>query len=150
MIYVRLARASMQEKTLIQDFLQKHGSVNERDRERLTDLIQAVARIPWGDGRTIEEVLRTKKVGTCTGKHLVLAACFDFLGIPHRTTVCTFHWSNQRLPLPDDLQAILEEGEWEHGHNFLQIQNANGQWIDVDITWDPPLKPHDFRTFPED
>ena len=28
--------------------------------------------------------------------------------------------------------------------------NQSGEWIDVDITWDPPLKPFGFKTFPED
>lgn len=129
---------------LIREFLEKN------EAKSLTSVVQAIAHIPWGEGRTIEEVLKTKKVGTCTGKHLVLAACLTALGIPYRTTVCTFHWSAQCLPLPNDLQAILKEDEWEHGHNFLQIQNSDERWIDMDITWDPKLKSRGFRTFPED
>lgn len=135
---------------MIEQFLKKRGIRRDEERGDLQNAIQAVSHIPWGKGRTIEEVLQTKKAGTCTGKHLVLAACLEALGVPHRTTVCTFHWSAQKLPLPSDPQAILDEGEWEHGHNFLQIENPSGQWIDVDITWDPALKSHGFRTFPEE
>ena len=133
----------------IREFLQRNDIADLQDHRQLFSLIQTVAHIPWGEGRTIEEVLSTRHVGTCTGKHLVLQTCFEMLGIPHRTTVCTFYWSKQHLFLPDELRGILEEGEWEHGHNFLQIQNAGGTWIDVDITWDAPLKRHGFRTLPE-
>lgn len=132
----------------IHTFLHTQKVATAEKRDQLMHLIQAVAHIPWGEGRTIEEVLKTKGVGTCTGKHVVLQACFDVLKIPYRIVVCTFRWSEQGLRLPDYLQAILEEGEWIHGHNFLQIQNDDGKWIDIDVTWDPLLKPHGFRTFP--
>ena len=134
---------------LVQQFLEKSGAIKLRGREQLTTIVQHIAQIPWGEGRTIEDVLETKKVGTCTGKHVVLQACFDALKIPYRIVLCTFRWSEQNLPLPHDLQAILKEGEWIHGHNFLQIQNEKGKWIDIDVTWDPPLRSHGFRTFPE-
>ncbi len=134
---------------LITAFIDTGGYTKMSQDERLRSVTCDVAKIPWGEGRTIDDVLKTKGVGTCTGKHLVLQSCFEQLGIPYRITVCTFHWSAQKLPLPKELTMILEEGEWEHGHNFLQIQNDDGKWIDVDITWDPFLKPHGFRTFPE-
>lgn len=133
----------------VQAFLAALGIQKPISREQLITLVQHVAHIPWGEGRTIEGVLQTKRVGTCTGKHLVLQACLEQLGIPHRTVVCTFRWGEQGLMLPEDLRSILREGEWIHGHNFLQIQKEDGQWIDIDVTWDPPLKPYGFRTFPE-
>jgi arylamine N-acetyltransferase len=140
----------MDKQALIRGFLSTHGALNGTQRESLLSVIQAVAHTPWGEGRTVEEVLSTKRVGTCTGKHLVLSACLEALGLPHRTTVCTFHWSEQSIALPKELRGILKESEWVHGHNFLQVQNATGHWVDVDVTWDPPLKPYGFRTFPED
>ena len=132
----------------IAHFLQKQNISSAADRSQLQKLVQSVAVIPWGEGRTIEEVLETKHVGTCTGKHLVLAACCDALSIPYRTVVCTFKWSEQGIALPQNLEAILQQGEWLHGHNFLQLQSSIGDWIDVDITWDSALKPFGFRTFP--
>lgn len=133
----------------VQSFLSQHGIKALSGRTQLIKLVQAVAAIPWGAGRTVEEVLSTKRVGTCTGKHLVLAACCDTLKIPYRTVVCTFRWSEQGLALPDHLKAILAEGEWVHGHNFMQLQSAAGEWIDIDITWDTPLQSAGFLTFPE-
>lgn len=134
----------------IQTFLRQHAVQDIADRHQLVSLVQAVANIPWGEGRTIDEVLTTKHVGTCTGKHLVLAACFDALGIPYRTVVCSFLWSEQGIALPQHLYEILQEGEWRHGHNFMQIPSSAGEWIDIDITWDPTLRPFGFLALPED
>lgn len=98
----------------------------------------------------MEEVLITKKVGTCTGKHLVLQAALELLQIPCRPVVCTFRWQDQGLRLPHHLQHILDTVTWEHGHNFVQIQNENGHWMDIDCTWDKALSPYGFRSFPSD
>lgn len=133
----------------IRDFL-LHHRITDNGRHTFVRLAHAVAAIPWGKGRTIEEVLETRKVGTCTGKHLVLQSCLDALQIPSRIVVCTFRWSAQDIVFPQHLRTILEEGEWIHGHNFLQIRNDAGQWIDLDVTWDPPLSPYGFCALPED
>ena len=138
----------MSDKELVHAFLDDNGILSLPAPKRLVAAVQAVARIPWGEGRTIEEVLVTKKVGTCTGKHLVLQACFDELGIRHRPVVCTFHWGEQGIKYPEDLKAILAEGEWAHGHNFLQIKKGKDKWMGIDVTWNPELAPFGFRAFP--
>ncbi len=100
----------------ITQFLEENSITKLDGRDQLIALAQKVAQIPWGEGRTIEEVLETKKIGTCTGKHLLLKACLDHLSIPNRITVCTFRWSEQGLPITDELKSILNEGEWTvHG-----------------------------------
>lgn len=138
-----------QDKGLVKAFLDRNGIFSLPKPGRLAAAVHAVARIPWGEGRTIGDVLDTKKVGTCTGKHLVLQACFDELGVKYRTVVCTFHWGEQGISFPGNLEAILSEGEWEHGHNFLQIAKGKGKWVDIDVTWNPELAPYGFRTFPD-
>ena len=135
---------------LITKFLAKGDYAKLAGNAQLQKLVCDASQIPWGEGRTIEEVLDTKHVGTCTGKHLVLQACLDALKIPYRVVVCTFRWSEQNIQLPTELEEILKEGEWDHGHNFLQVLNDDKQWIDVDVTWDPQLKAYGFLTFPED
>ena len=119
-----------------------------KKERRLVTVAQAVSALPWGEGRTTEEVLLTKHAGTCTGKHLVLQACLDALGVEWKPVVCTFRWSEQGIALPDDCRAILADGEWDHGHNFVQIKWVSGQWIDLDITWDRPLAPLGFLCLP--
>lgn len=129
---------------LIDTFLKAHRIEGAED---LPTLLSAVATIPWGEGRTIEEVLQTKKMGTCTGKHLVLQECCQALNIPFRPVTCTFRWGEQSISYPPGLRCILREGEWGHGHNFIQLKRGN-QWIDTDVTWDPFLRPFGFRVFP--
>jgi hypothetical protein len=133
---------------LINSFLEKHNILNILNRdEQMVAISKVVAEIPWGFGRTIEEVLVSKKVGTCTGKHRVLEKCFSFLNIPHQSVVCTFKWGDQDIKYPSKLQEILNEGkEWSHGHNFVRVEKSNGEKIDVDINWDSHMKKYGFIT----
>lgn len=133
---------------MIREFLAQSGTADLRGNARIVRLAHAVCSIPWGEARTAEDVLK-KNVGTCTGKHLLLQACCKELGIAFRPVVCTFFWSKQGIAFPENLTAILAEGEWEHGHNFVQIQNTMKEWIDLDITWDPQLSSYGFATLPE-
>lgn len=128
---------------MLQSFLKNHDI---ETREDLIPLVQAVANVPWGEARSFEDVLE-KNMGTCTGKHVLLGACFDHLGIEYRPVVCTFQWAKQGIVFPDHLQNILEKYSWNHGHNFVQIKHEN-DWIDVDITWDTLLMDYNFPVFP--
>lgn len=132
----------MNDAALIEQFVAPY-------KDDIVGLVHAVAEIPWGEGRTVGDVLEAKCVGTCTGKHLVLEQSLKALNIQYKTVVCSFKWSEQGIDLPDHLAAILTEGEWEHGHNFVQLQHGD-EWIDVDITWDSPLASYGFRTLPKD
>lgn len=132
----------------IQNYLADNKITEMDQSQQIIAVAKLVAGIPWGEGRSIEEVLKTKKVGTCTGKHMVLEACFKELGIDCRPVVCTFRWGDQAIKFPVKLRSILEEGEWEHGHNFLQARKENGKFIDVDVTWNPALRSYGFKTFP--
>ncbi|MDD5111495.1 MAG: transglutaminase domain-containing protein [Candidatus Altiarchaeota archaeon] len=133
----------------VDDFLSGNGIPNAGDSKRLAAVVRSVASIPFGEGRTLRDVLETRKAGTCTGKHLLLKACLVELGIECREVACTFKWDEQKIRYPPNMQAILDEGGWEHGHNFLQLK-ISGRWVDVDVTWNPQLRPYGFRAFPED
>lgn len=134
--------------TLVKKFLEDNYIQKLPQKDQLREIVRLVARIPWGEGRTIEETLKTKRAGTCTGKHAVLGACLDELGFNYQNVVCTFRWEEQTINYPKNLKKILAKGGWNHGHNFLTI-NSGGKWIDVDVTWDPLLKRLGFWTFPK-
>lgn len=130
----------------ISQFLRDHGI---QDKGQLITLVQAVAAIPWGEARTVAEVL-SKNKGTCTGKHLLLQMCLQELDIPFRPVVSTFRWERQKIDLPPHLRDLLKDHLWEHGHNFVQLKGEGDSWIDVDVTWDPQLQRYGFRTLPKD
>lgn len=133
------------EKKLISEFLVNLGLDSLDERDKIVKTAHAVSEIAWGEGRTVEDVF-SKGVGTCTGKHKVLQACFDELGIKYLPVVATFKWGEQGIDYPEELQKILDEGEWEHGHNFVKLENGNY----LDITWDPALQPLGFMSLPND
>jgi hypothetical protein len=133
---------------MVQDFLTAKGITALEGDEQIIQLAHAVCNIPWGEARTLEDVL-TKSIGTCTGKHVLMQACLKELGIPYRPVVCTFQWGKQGIEFPDSIRNILATGEWSHGHNFVQIQYADGPWVDIDVTWDPPLALHGLSPLPD-
>ncbi|MFA6553776.1 MAG: hypothetical protein WCT27_05100 [Patescibacteria group bacterium] len=135
---------------VVRKFITDSGISNFSKLQQFVRISKLVADIPWGEGRTIEEVLITKKTGTCTGKHAVLKACYDELGIVSRPVVCTFHWGDQLILYPHHLKNILTSGEWEHGHNYLQVKREDGTYLDVDVTFSQILKPYGFKVFPAD
>lgn len=73
----------------------------------------------------------------------------DRLNIPHESVVSTFRWEKQGLVLPDNLQSILGEGGWEHGHNWVKITDPENQF-DIDLTWDSPMTPYGFLVLPDE
>ncbi len=132
----------------INNFLKVNGIFDLDKENQIVQTAKLIAEFPWGESRTIEELLVTKKFGTCTAKHLALQACFDILGVKCHQVVSTFKWGEQKINYPDELKKILSDGEWDHGHNFLQIEKDNGWKIDIDITWNSKLKEYGFMTFP--
>lgn len=127
----------------VADFLEQNGI---RTPDQFLELVHRVAAIPWGEARTVEDVIRMN-MGTCTGKHLLLQECLRMIGIPVRSVVCTFRWEHQGLQLPATLRESLTLCSWKHGHNFVQVRNGD-TWIDLDVTWDAPLVSYGFRALP--
>ncbi len=79
--------------------------------------------------------------GTCSGKHYLLRALFEELGVPTVLLACTHAFTLENAPwAPPDLRAILEGGPVPDVHNFLRIQPFPGteradEWTTVDATW---------------
>lgn len=133
-----------QEKNLARSYLEAINLDGLKLSEKAEKVAKEISKIPWGSEKTVEGVLQNKN-GNCTGKHKLLQACFDVLHVRYNTVVCTFKWGEQEIRYPENLQRILWEGEWEHGHNFVQL--AEGNYLDV--TWDPRLSGFGFRVLPE-
>ncbi|MFC1686987.1 hypothetical protein ACFL0L_00195 [Patescibacteria group bacterium] len=134
---------------LIHKYLSHNNIINIEKSKQLAMVANLVARIPFGEARTIKEVLTTKKVGTCSGKHEVLKACLDELEISNSNVFCTFRWNDQKIQFPKHLHNMLMGVTWDHGHNFLKVLNSEGKYIEVDVTINPGLEKYGFQAFPE-
>jgi len=134
----------------VRDFLNENNIFSLNKEKQIVEVAKLISKFPWGEARTIEELLITKKFGTCTAKHSLLERCYNLLDIKCHQVVSTFRWSEQGIQYPIELQKILKEGEWDHGHNFIQIEKDNGVKIDVDVTWNSKLKEFGFMTLPDD
>ncbi len=146
------------DQQLVASFLARNGVADADPQIALVELAHAVAAIPWGEARTIKDVME-KGVGTCRGKHRVFLEACAQLGIEARPVVCTFHWAEQEIQYPPELKAFLQDHHWPQNHTFAQVKvprsfkpkaKSEVGWIDVDLTWDPPLSAYGFWTFPED
>lgn len=145
-----MMKISDHERSLVRAFLAPHSLHDLDEGTAVLEVAQIVSAIPWGEGGTIKDVLEDKKVGTCTGKHRVLQACLEELGIESRPVVCTFHWHEQEIQFPKELEEFIEDHHWQHGHSFLQVRNSDEDWVDLDATWDPPLEKYGFWPLPGD
>ena len=71
----------------------------------------------------------------CSGKSERLFKIFEEVGYEVRYIVCTFHWSDMRLPAK--VQEIAHEDKCTH--SYLEVKIGD-EWIKVDATWDKELK----------
>jgi hypothetical protein len=74
----------------VYNFLYENGILNLEKEKQIIKTAKLIAKFPWGESRTIEELLVTKKFGTCTAKHLALQKCYDLLGIKNHQVISIF------------------------------------------------------------
>ncbi len=85
-----LKKESVSDEENITNFLDKNGIFSLSKEDQIVETAKLIARFPWGEARTVEELLITKKIGTCTAKHLALQRCYNLLGIKCHQVVSTF------------------------------------------------------------
>ena len=104
--------------------------------ERVRDIPFAFA--PHTDTDTL---LRTGS-GTCAPKHALLAEFYGRLGVRTRFVYVTYRLDEMPGTFPEDLQPLVHDGI-VRGHAALQILRDT-RWLDVDATFDRPLRPSGF------
>jgi hypothetical protein len=107
-------------------------------------LFERVRDIPYRypTSRHPVEVLRLG-FGSCSGKHYLLGELFRRSKVPVRHMVCTHRFNESPLPFPDEMQGLLRKNEIIDLHDYLQI-SVDGQWVDVDATWELGLREFGF------
>ncbi len=75
--------------------------------------------------------------GTCSGKHLLLRALFEELGIPVTMILAPHEFTPESAPwLPEPLREECRETPVPDVHNFLRVQlEPHLDWQTVDATW---------------
>jgi len=100
--------------------------------ERVRDIPFAFA--PHTDAETL---LRTGS-GTCAPKHALLAELYGRLGVRTQFVYVTYRLDEMPGTFPEDLEALVHDGI-VRGHAALQILRDD-RWLDVDATFDRPLR----------
>jgi len=110
---------------------------------RYVSIFEVVRDIPYGNigSRSPLQVLKKRK-GSCSGKHLLLGYLYQNMGIQVQYMMCLTKFNFIQDLLPDNLKLILKKHEIYDYHNYLRI--FVDEWLDVDATFDNPLKNYGF------
>jgi hypothetical protein len=88
-----------------------------------------------------ETLLRTGS-GTCAPKHALLAELYGRIGLRTRFVYVTYRLDDMPGDFPLVLRRLVHDGV-VRAHAALQIER-HGVWLDVDATFDRPLKASGF------
>jgi hypothetical protein len=113
------------------------------EEEAVIKVFQRVRDIPYGviGSRDPVKVLEANK-GTCSGKHLLLAALYRAMGLKVKDAVAFHRYENlpRQVEYPHDLKALLKRGDGiPDYHNFVKLY-SNGRWLTLDATFEEDLR----------
>jgi hypothetical protein len=107
-------------------------------------VFERVRDIPYSypASRDPGDVLRQNR-GSCSGKHRLLGDMFHLLGLQVRHVICTHRFNESLIAFPEPMQALLRKNQIVDLHDYLQVSEGS-DWIDVDATWQRPLRDFGF------
>jgi transglutaminase-like putative cysteine protease len=116
---------------------------NLTKEEAVVKVFQRVRDIPYGviGSRDPVKVLEENK-GTCSGKHLLLAALYRTMGLNVKDMVAFHKYETlpRNVEYPEELKVILKKGDGiPDYHNFIKLY-VNGNWLTLDATFEENLK----------
>lgn len=123
----------------VQQAISKY-SMEEDLMKKFIEITMAVRDIPYGviGSREAADVF-DNNLGTCSGKHMLLKELYLGLGLKVQEWISIHHFNNLKVDLNSQLKDILSKTQIPDPHNFLKVLIL-GKWIQVDITWDAPLR----------
>jgi transglutaminase-like putative cysteine protease len=109
----------------------------------IIEVFERVRDIPFSFApHTDAETLLRHGSGTCAPKHALLAQEYARLGVPTRFVYVSYRLDEMPGDFPPELRPLVHDGV-VRGHAALQIFRSSG-WLDLDATFDRPLKDHGF------
>ena len=131
----------------------KEWAGNLSIEQKIVRLFEKVRDIPFGRmGSRYPKDVYENNIGTCSGKNLLLRELYDEIGIETKDMLTLHRFDDLvRFPtelypivqLPGEVQEILTRGPIYDFHNYMRIY-VNDKWINVDATFDKPLKKYGF------
>ena len=109
-------------------------------RDKAIALFETVRDIPYGsiNSRDPGQVL-AHRMGTCSGKHLLLASLLQAIEVPVKMIMCRTFLDQIQVELPPDIRNKYSGQEIPDFHNYLRVEMGDG-WLNVDATFDLPLR----------
>lgn len=110
-------------------------------------IFHAVRRLPYlstGD-RSLAAVL-ARRAGSCSGKHILLAALLNAIGVPARVELVEGDFATplrQARDIPPAFVGAAERGIPDI-HNVVRAE-LSGRSVVLDATWHDAVKPYGFR-----
>jgi hypothetical protein len=96
------------------------------------------AIIPEWQGSDLVRMMITQNKGWCGPKHHLLLWMFNKLLIPTRFASIPFRWQDQPVQYPGYLKEYFST--LSGSTHLLCRVYLNGEWKNLDATWDPPLR----------
>ena len=133
------------------------NSLDNRDRVFLVNLphqhedflkiTRFVAELPLAGHDKVQAVIGNQ-AGSNLGKHLLLAECYNAMGLAYSHIVSCFRWRDQQLELPKNLQNILDDSNWDQVHSTIKVISPLGNSLEIDVSWNSKLSDFGFRSLP--
>jgi len=123
--------------------------------EQIIKIFKRVRDIRFGsiDSRNPMDVFKANK-GTCSGKHFLIKELYKGIGLQTKDMICMQRWKDliwfptdqyKIVHFSEELIEMLKKNEIIDFHNYLKVL-INGEWIQIDVTIDKPLKKLGFFT----
>jgi hypothetical protein len=115
--------------------------MNQRDAsisvyDHIRDIPYAV--VHGRNPETAQEEMLMQNKGSCTAKHTLLSDMFEKLGIGTRYVSHIFSWTDLSRQYPKDLAELALQ--MPHSDHLFCQAHIDGDWVNVDATWDSALK----------
>lgn len=124
---------------LLQGQAVKRGLLGQDSRLSLQVVFTLVRDMPYQRASSREPAATIREWrGTCSGKHYLLKALFEEMGLEARIVMCPHVFSEQNTThFPAHLRAQASNQPVPDVHTFIRLK-FDDKWMDVDATWPLP------------
>ncbi|WP_189435840.1 transglutaminase domain-containing protein [Pseudovibrio japonicus] len=128
------------------EFLQR--VISENSLTTLPQIYHRVRNIQYGStGNRDPRIVYTSKVGSCSGKHILLRDLLRSAGY-EAEIITMFTYFNESSPIhasfPEELKVIATHERVPDFHHYVRVLQQ-GAWLNLDATWHDALSTFGFK-----